>query len=254
MPNQTEHFYKYRSLSGRSADFVERTLLHDELYFPRPAEFNDPFDCCPAASLDVSVDDWANYLNGLFKKYEPHLSRAERRHKVKTILSDPTRMVEYSTRANSQIANSIGILSLSAKPDHPLMWSHYADSHRGICLRFKVSVENPFFCRAQPVLYHEKRPSLNPGRDSPNLMAEKAALTKASFWSYEEEWRIIEHDAGPGVHKFSGQLLDGIILGSRISSTDREKVDNWIVQRSDKPINLLQAEIHQSKFRIVISR
>ena len=34
------------------------------------------------------------------------------------------------------LINNIGIFSLSKVPDNILMWSHYADSHKGIVLEF----------------------------------------------------------------------------------------------------------------------
>ena len=49
--------------------------------------------------------------------------------------------------------DACGILSLCAKNDDILMWSHYASSHRGICLEFKAGDNDPFFAYALPVTY-----------------------------------------------------------------------------------------------------
>ena len=38
-----------------------------------------------------------------------------------------------------------------------LMWGHYAGAHTGLCLEFSVSHAEPFFGRAQPVVYSAKR-------------------------------------------------------------------------------------------------
>jgi hypothetical protein len=148
--DDVQHLYKYRSLAGVSAQFVERLILHNELYFPRPNEFNDPFDCCPVPSLRATRDEFARYLNDLYKRRMPRLSRADRRHSVTAILRDSLRdhrskaAIEAFKRALDEAVNSAGVLSLSAKPDHILMWSHYADSHQGICLRFRASQTTPF--------------------------------------------------------------------------------------------------------------
>lgn len=64
-------------------------------------ELNDPFDCKPARDPEA-------LLNGLL---EDHWSN---------------------------LANAIGILCFSEDWKQPLMWGHYADSHRGICLGFDV--------------------------------------------------------------------------------------------------------------------
>lgn len=38
---------------------------------------------------------------------------------------------------------AVGVLSLTEKPDHPLMWSHYANNHSGLALAFDET--NEFF-------------------------------------------------------------------------------------------------------------
>jgi hypothetical protein len=254
-----EHLYKYRSLSGCSSQFVERLLLNSELYFPRPKEFNDPFDCCPASSFSYSTqDELATYICGLYRRQKPHLSRAERRRQVSI---DCKKLLRKSKHERDQIiksvieesVNSAGVLSLSTKHNNILMWSHYADSHRGVCFRFKASSTTPFFGRAQPVIYQSARPVLNPIRDNSDTQVDAALLTKAELWSYEDEWRIVEHDQGPGVHNFPAELLDAVILGACISSEDRQKLLKWIALRKQK-MEVLTARIDSDEFRLDILR
>ena len=93
------------------------------------------------------------------------------------------------------------MLSLTESADDILMWSHYADSHRGVCLRF--STEIGFFKDAQQVVYQDERPVVNLIRDTPHVYQRKAVLYKSCHWEYEEEWRIIDHGTpGHGVHTF----------------------------------------------------
>lgn len=63
--------------------------------------------------------------------------------------------------------DALGILCLSEKCDIPLMWSHYADEHKGIVIGFRGEkgllldrpVENPIkkFCDIGPVEYTDWR-------------------------------------------------------------------------------------------------
>ena len=130
-----------------------------------------------------------------------------------------------------------GILSLSELPDHPLMWAHYADSHRGVCLEFEVvefvkSLDDPrgFFGPAQPIVYSDHRPVVF----DPNAMEEenvkRVLLTKSEDWSYEKEFRIINHEIGKGEYSFSKELLTGIIFGYRTPEAVREQVRRWAVK------------------------
>lgn len=47
------------------------------------------------------------------------------------------------------------VLCLTTSPYNKQMWSHYADSHKGICIKFKVTNKSPLF----PVEYVCKRPN-----------------------------------------------------------------------------------------------
>ena len=49
-----EHLYRYRTFHDRE----ERTIVHDEVYFPSPLEFNDPFDCLVTYSTDCSEEEF----------------------------------------------------------------------------------------------------------------------------------------------------------------------------------------------------
>jgi hypothetical protein len=55
-------FYKYRPLidDTKSSGINENTLRlleHGELYFSKPKDFNDPFDCKIEYDTDISIKD-----------------------------------------------------------------------------------------------------------------------------------------------------------------------------------------------------
>lgn len=83
---------------------------------------------------------------------------------------------------------------LTPCPDSTLMWSHYADNHRGICLEF--SKDNALIEKARPVRYRKTYPEWTPttAADGPLDLV----LTKSSDWAYEREFRIM------------GSLVDGV--------------------------------------------
>ena len=130
------------------------------------------------------------------------------------------------------------------------MWSHYADSHRGICLVFDW--QNEFFAQAFPVIYQKKRPLVNPIFQSHEKMLDHALLTKSDHWEYEKEWRIVQYRQGAGTYKFPAQALVGIVLGSQISSASRAKVEGWAVNRS-VPLAIYHAYLSETDFAIHIA-
>ena len=81
-----------------------------------------------------------------------------------------------------EFSEKCGLLCFSEDWENPLLWSHYADKHRGICLGFDV--DSGGLCR---VSYKEQRP------DFPNASTDEFAnqLYSAKYkgWEYEREWR-----------------------------------------------------------------
>lgn len=110
-----------------------------------------------------------------------------------------------------------------------LMWSHYADSHKGFCIEYDFSKKQdllPF-----PIYYSKERP-LVPWKaaldNSPENISEATAelmlgvLTKDSDWSYENEWRILIKASQEADVKMPP--ITCIYLGAGISECNRVKI------------------------------
>ena len=96
------------------------------------------------------------------------------------------------TSLKNDLDNQYGLLCMSKDWTHPLLWSHYADSHRGLCLGFDIrpSAQHKF----QEVIYRKDRPTLKAigiqdlgGMDLDRTM--KLLRTKFDSWTDEGERR-----------------------------------------------------------------
>ncbi|MES2434978.1 MAG: DUF2971 domain-containing protein [Pseudomonadota bacterium] len=129
------------------------------------------------------------------------LSAIERKRlKLGTIddLNDPFEFRAYHLKNRSERAEfekhrksfgeKAGIISFSATWRNPLLWGHYGDNHRGICLGFDVP-ENA----ALKVNYVSERLSASPNYvDMGKLrFPVELAATKFDHWGYEEEYRLV---------------------------------------------------------------
>ena len=120
-----------------------------------------------------------------------------------------------------KVSNDWSVLSLSELNDNILMWSHYADSHMGICLEltFQPSEE------LHQVQYSDRRPRFyftdvreqdrNPYRFGNSVLS--TLKTKATQWAYEMEWRCVDF-GGRGERPMPDGMLSGIIFGCRTSA------------------------------------
>lgn len=86
--------------------------------------------------------------------------------------------------ARDVLARNRGVVCFSFNWSNPVLWAHYADKHRGVCLGFDVPREY-----VQAVRYVGKRlpfPTTKPNEQ----VGRDWVFTKFSGWSYEEECRI----------------------------------------------------------------
>lgn len=132
----------------------------------------------------------------------------------------------------SQFDNQYGVICFSESWSNPVMWSHYADKHRGICLEFIVPD-----ALLLSITYNPNRlPSdLIDAMDLDGSQQEKAMreilTTKFEHWKYERERRIFvrldQRDSNGHYYKeFDHELeLIGVILGPRsdLSKTELRK-------------------------------
>ena len=232
--------YKYRDLRENNLKYVERIFSHSEVYFSKPSDFNDPFDCQPRFSLEATDKEIKEYLSSRYPNFQPDLNRQQRRAEIRKLikskrLKDPNLVNTLENAHKKRILEETGVFCLSEIPDHILMWSHYADSHTGICIKFEATSHTQFFGLAQRVCYKTTYPVLNIIKDSQDDILKKALLTKSKHWEYEKEWRIAWQDSPPGVYNFPIGLLKEVVLGARISEKNKENVLSWVKKSEHRP-------------------
>ena len=251
-----EHLYRFRSLDGESKEWVKDSILNSMHYFSSPKAFNDPFDCRPVFEFSATKAELIKYYEGVYSRQAPHMSREQRRAQARAKVSDPNsdprdpkNLGTYHQMYDENVTSKIGVLCLSAAPKDILMWSHYANSHRGICLQF-FAIGNALES-SQPVRYKAVRPVVNPVSQSHDEMLDHAIFTKSDHWEYEQEWRFIQYKRGAGVYRTPREAPGGIVLGALIEQEDKRDVLEWVDSR-DIPTKIFQARISTTKFEIEI--
>ena len=105
-----------------------------------------------------------------------------------------------------------GVCCFSATKYNPLLWSHYADHHRGICIGYSLDrVPEP---KLHKVVYGGSRSVktsliaralLKNDHEAQDLLNRDVLLRKSPSWRYEREWRLL---GNRGVHDSPLELAD----------------------------------------------
>jgi hypothetical protein len=251
-----EYLYKYGQINKLCEERTEKLFTTPTLWFPSPAALNDPFECRPWVTGDGTREQVMESFSRMLRKKFPDWTEdtvsanaaswyLERRHRHPEIWKGMRKDLI------SVVEQSVGLYCLSEVNDEILMWSHYADEHRGFCLIFEATDSTPVFGAAQRVSYSKELPDVDVFCDSPHDAASKALLTKYCGWSYEKEWRIVDHEFGAGHHDYPVELLSGVIFGARMPNADRAKIQGWLLRRGHE-VQLQEAIQSERHFKVEV--
>jgi len=253
-----DYIYKYISWDK---EFQRRILYENEIFFSSANKFNDPFDSTIPLRYDVGSDD---QIFELFVKLIRNDNNNLTDDEVKRIARNEMRYDDVrgkkrieNTIANQReiIAEKYGIFSASYRYDSILMWSHYSNLHKGLCIRFnckklKKYIENEcpkndWIIVWDKAEYKENYPLLNPFELSDDDLIMKSLLIKSIIWKYEKEIRFILFSYSNIALTLPDGIIDKIFLGCKILKDDRQEIIE-IAQK--KNIELVQAFRKENTF------
>lgn len=234
--------------------WVREIILNSRIYFPSRTQFNDPYDSTASIVFESSEQERRASLAPIAKKrFSPFDPRRVAQEQLDTgIFEDPAATVKMAVRWQSKI-DALGILSLSARPRHILLWSHYADAHKGVCLRFRTDLPEDPFCDARKVDYTKTFPTVNMVRGDGEQIIRGLLLTKAIPWRYEAEWRVVD-TKGYGYKSFRPESLCGVIFGWKMSARDRRTVIEWNAERGTPLPTYAAHPDERNRFQVKIRR
>lgn len=122
-------------------------------------------------------------------------------------------------------------------PNNGILWSMYADEHRGCCI--EVEVDDPEWREVN--VYYSKLP---PIVDSPNVQVIDILSIKFNQWEYENEVRYINTDPKTPYMKVR---IKAVYLGCRVDKEDVEFYTS-LIKSIDKKITVRQIKKAEIKW------
>ena len=186
---------------------------------------------------DFTESKLIGFIDDIFKKFEGT---------NRVFKGDPIFNVEQM----KLLSENINVLCLSANENSKLMWSHYADEHKGVLIKINTEKCNVSLLKnLKKVGYQSSVPSSYTVKHlarkylgfkdelNSNFLFETLS-TKSEDWSYEKEWRAFNRKPfldKNGTEKINFDIIDAIYFGCR---SDYHDIMNFI-----KKFNLLDIEI-----------
>lgn len=157
----------------------------------------------------------------------------------------------------------VGFICFSSNWESPLMWAHYADSHKGVCLGFDLLDEE----KLQKMIYEPDRlkglfDKTMPDSNVNEYTLMKVLTTKYKQWEYENEWRVFANledcDAKTGFYYVDlgpNFLLREVIVGANCAAPVHHLAK--LVKESGKvlePVTVIKARPAFQTFTMTVQK
>lgn len=265
-------FFKYKTLNKYTIDSIEK----DEIWLADITTLNDPFEC--AVQLDYDQNYRIMYANPELRKILAteigiHLSDSEiqeiiasdhpnyRYTEICAAKHIPLRYtpdellskIQDQWNAFVQETNEhLKITCFSEYNDSLLMWAHYANEHRGICIEYDFRIEDrDLRAFLLPIVYKDQVFKLAAIQDWTTMKKIGSSLVKSLDWHYEAEWRLVKvkgHDPLP--EKVNVPKPVAIYLGARFHLNPESEKRRFFSLVAARQIPLYQMGTHPTEYKV----
>lgn len=149
-----------------------------------------------------------------------------------------------------EMSKRFGMICFCKQWHNPLLWSHYADKRRGMCLGFDVDDR-----KLVPVNYVKDRPALRMPLTQEN--ADQLLFTKYLDWHYEEELRnwfqFDKREDGHYFYPFDGFVQLREVIAGPLCTASEDRIKEAL---RDYPegVSVIKARLAFKTFQVVKNR
>ena len=235
------YIYKYYT---NEKNRLQDTLTNQTVWFSRPMEFNDPFDCrliVDTTNTEKEILDYVNYLCN-----QRPVSDVDRLKAQLNFLNSEYRY-EIANDSIQDAVSKSGVSCFSRINDSILMWSHYSNSHKGYCIKFDLLEDQDFFMVPVIVDYKDVYPYFNYIRDRKYIF-KYIFGNKFCDWSYEKEIRIVRKEIGNV--KLNPESIVEISFGIDCENSNIDLIKDICKSKNYKHIRFQKAKRKERDFQI----
>jgi hypothetical protein len=251
--------YKYRNLNNNTREMIKNNTLH----FANPLYFNDPFDTLINFYFEGDFDLLCK------KFYDFGIKDYKGFAKTLSIHND----FKEICKSNPHLINS-SVTCFSENCDNILLWSHYANQHKGICLEYKTVSNDGYSCLtfdSTDIKTDHPVPMLKVNYVEKPLEKINALFTKYfveqlndflstkfKIWEYENEIRCIIPNSNfknyPNA-TLAKNVLTGVIFGMKVNEEEKNEIKNLVNSFHENVIFYTMMQIpNEYKLKIIEER
>lgn len=226
--------FKYKFFSENDIYTLDN-LYKDKIIFRKYTDFNDPYDSFVGIDIDVELEGM------YFMGEQLDLKGVEKENKKYKIASFVNKILyeKYMCCCFSEVNDSI------------LMWSHYANEHKGFCIEYDFNELLALYGGIYPIVYEVEMTHIEQIKEGVVREDKSRLFTKYIDWAYEREWRsvklITDNDCSNPCKLYNTPKPVAIYMGDRMSISDKNKL---LKLCKDRNIKLYQMKKEPNKYKM----
>lgn len=276
--------YKYYSNIKYAIDSISKGRIH----LDDPSGFNDPFDAAFSLHKYTIMDSYES-LDVVLEKvisYTTQSSASARSEIVNPLLSLMNQQLEFNKKMpirkairflydqlhnkscsfdtfcdiiDNGFAKTSGYVRLDCRIscfsevwDSILMWSYYAQSHKGVCVEYDLSKLNQNNVLNRQIIQSMSKVHYSPIR-ADALVSEHEedwlnfVMSKSDVWAHEHEWRIV---CETQEEYLPFDCITNVYLGVNFDMNANKYQELLKTVKNKKSINIYKCVLNQEKFQI----
>jgi hypothetical protein len=243
--------FRFQPISTRTL----QNLLRRVVYFSPPIDVNDPFDCAIGGRFVIPKKERFEKVRRSFSKSKDLDEEAKDLLRTAPIEIFADRLLETGSQLVLEERDKFrlngGLVCFTEKHENTLMWSHYANNCKGICLEF--STEFFPFNEIEKVKYRDQFPFIYIHNafsgSSRTVEIKKFFLTKSSHWKYEREWRLL-HDKAYDQIPYDPGALKAVYFGSETEMPQIGLVGS-ILKSTNQKVRFFRGRKSNTDFKMI---
>jgi hypothetical protein len=250
--------YKFRDWDN---DNSHNLLFRRQLFFSSYARFNDPFD----GGIPFQYRPEELTPENIFKKYYesskqmyPDKTDTEiheicyEQQKIGNFENDKFQE-EFQRKITDDLAKTFGIVCLCKSPENFLLWSYYAQSHKGFAIGFKkIELFEDTQAAFAHMQYQEELPMLGLFEEPVSVFA-KLIGTKSTIWEHEDEYRLSKANFVDRTVTLRPDTIADITCGCKMRHEDKMKVIEY-VKNEISHATVHEMAMSKKKFELIRQR
>ena len=267
--------YKYYGENQFSPDraFQENGF---SVCFSRLSDLNDPFES------RFNMEDLIPILfENSYKEFEKTKQKLEEELNINLKKEDiekgyidgfKRKIKEQESEIIRKIEEKVRVFCLSKTNNNKLMWSHYSDSYKGLCIEFEFDEKSGFPCDFENNIFKVKYQDhllkapydITPNSKSIKEFTINMLTTKDLVWNYENEYRslgnvndlIIKNKNKNNFFTTTfvkTECISNIIFGFKCKEENINIVKEWIKKNKANHIQLSKVTLSSDSYDIKIT-